>query len=102
VKHQHAPLRLLNTTTAMIALPGLSLVPLLLGTVAAISEIPEECNRLKIWDLEACPQPIDDVIAVAPDSYAAKIRCFNCPYYDLVEDEHKLVFEDYDLVSVHA
>jgi hypothetical protein len=86
--------------TAMIALPSLSLVSLLLGTVAASSTIPSECTALRIRDQEACQQPIDDVIAVTNDSYAAKIRCPNGPYYTRVEDERKLVFGDYDLVGV--
>jgi hypothetical protein len=84
----------------MIALPGLSLVSLLLGTVAASSAIPDECTALRIQDQEACQQPIDDVVAVTTDSYAAKIRCSNGPYYTWVADEYKLVFGDYDLVRV--
>jgi hypothetical protein len=85
----------------MIALPGLSLVSLLLGTVAASNAIPEECTALRIQDQAVCQQPIDDVIAVTADSYAAKIRCSNGPYYTRVADEYKLVFGDFDLVCVH-
>jgi hypothetical protein len=85
----------------MIALPGLSLVPLLLGAVAAISGIPDECSRLKIGDPEACQQPMDHVVAVAPDSYAAKIQCIDCPSYNWGGKEMALAFGGFDLVGAH-
>jgi hypothetical protein len=89
----------------MVVLFGLSLLSLLFRDVAASHAIPSDCRNPQS-DKDACAQPIEDVIAVTPRTfYAAKIRCYDCPYYGWVDEpprigsSRELMFGDQDLVS---
>jgi hypothetical protein len=87
----------------MILLFGLSLASALLSLAGAVEEIPLGCQNSLWSDKEICARPIDDVVAVTPgSSYAAKLRCYDCPYNEQVTigrlGETKPVFGDNDLV----
>jgi hypothetical protein len=89
--------------TAMILLFGLSLASALLSAAGAIEEIPLGCQNSLWSDQEICARPIDDVVAVTPgSSYAAKLRCYDCPYNEQVTNgpprEAQPVLSDNDLV----
>jgi hypothetical protein len=89
----------------MILLYPLPLVSLLLCTVAGSNVIPSECLDFRKSDREACAQPIEDVVAVTPgSSYAAKLRCYDCPFdkgnEQGVTGEHGEASADNDLVGL--
>jgi hypothetical protein len=87
----------------MILLFGLSLVSAMFVAAGAIEEIPLGCQNSLWSDKEICARPIDDVVAVTPgSSYAAKLRCYDCPHNEQVTNERvgktQPVFGDNDLV----
>lgn len=45
-----------------------------------------ECLHPASQDIEACSQPVEDVVAIVPgSSYAAKIECKDCPYAQITK-----------------
>ncbi|KAJ4344950.1 hypothetical protein N0V95_006063 [Ascochyta clinopodiicola] len=86
---------------------GLTLVSLLLPSVAAYEDFDFlDCNKENA-DVEKCAQEIDTVVAVTPGiSYFSKIACKDCPYAESfggdLDDGHsegKITHGDQELVS---